>query len=813
MALGVSLLAAAALATGYWLLRGSLPQLDGAVRLAGVAEPVRIERDALGVVTVTASNRADLAFATGFAHAQDRFFQMDLARRLAAGELSELFGVAALPQDRQARLFRFRSVARLALALGTAEQRTLLEAYANGVNAGLSHLGARPWEYWVLRTQPAAWRPEDSFLVVYAMWWDLQAGDFRHEMLRRTLAERLGRAALQFLYPGTTQWDSPNVADEQALHADDARYAGLAVLPSAAELSVRSAALHSRSHVRLSSQTLLGREAAASDIGSNNWALAGRLTAHGAALVASDMHLSLRVPTTWYHARLRLMRSPGASTISGSDQPWLDLNGVTLPGAPLLVAGSNGQVAWAFTNTGGHWLDVRSLSCRRIGTHVLRTATADLRLASVAERIRVRGAQDFTLDVESAPTGVLFATDPHEQRCWFASWLAQLPSATNMNMLALEQARSAKEVLDLASELGIPHQNIVVGDRAGHIGWAIAGRIPVATAGSERFDGRAGWRTQATVPQLYDPPLGRVWSANARATDDSRDLEAIGGTDAEYGAQYALGARARQIRDALLAIAPPATPADMLRIQLDDRALFLARWRALILQLTATVPPRAAPERAELRRLIGAWDAHAAVDSVGYRLVRSCRDRIAGAVWHMLLEAQGIDSDEPPPAQFEQPLWALVTLKPLHLLAAQYSSWDQFLLTQIDASMAALRSSCGTLARCRWGEAHPVHVRHDFSRVLPALAPLLDMPLMELPGDHDMPRVQEGAFGASERFAVSPGHEAEGYLHIPGGASGHPLSPYYRAGFSEWAQGRALPLLPGPAQHGLLLQPLDRKVN
>jgi penicillin amidase len=584
-------------------------------------------------------------------------------------------------------------------------------------------------------------------------------------------------------------------------------------LPSAAELSVRTAAQRGPGHEWLSNQPVPGPEAAPNDIGSNNWALAGRLTAHGSALVASDMHLSLRVPTTWYHARLRLVRGPNAASSSGGDQAFLDLNGVTLPGAPLLVAGSNGQVAWAFTNTGGHWLDVRSLSCRRIGTNVLRTPAGDLPLASVAERIHVRGAEDFVLDVESAAPGVLFATDPGEQRCWFASWLAQLPSATNMNMLALEQARSAKEVLDLASELGIPHQNIVVGDRTGHIGWAIAGRIPVATGGNERFDGRAGWRTGAAVPQLYDPPLGRVWSANARATDDSRDLEAIGGADAAYGAHYALGARARQIRDALLAIATPATPPDMLRIQLDDRALFLARWRELILGLTAPAALRAAPERAELRRLIAAWDAHADANSVGYRLVRSCRDRIADAVWHMLLEAQAIDSDEPPPAQFEQPLWAIVTSKPLHLLAAQYSSWDQFLLTQIDASIAALRSSCGTLAHCRWGEAHPVHVRHDFSRVLPAIAPLIDMPLIELPGDHDMPRVQQGAFGASERFAVSPGHEAEGYLHIPGGASGHPLSPYYRAGFKEWAQGRPLPMLPGPARHGLLLQPLDRKVN
>jgi penicillin amidase len=100
-----------------------------------------------------------------------------------------------------------------------------------------------------------------------------------------------------------------------------------------------------------------------------------------------------------------------------------------------------------------------------------------------------------------------------------------------------------------------------------------------------------------------------------------------------------------------------------------------------------------------------------------------------------------------------------------------------------------------------------VRVQHPISHGLPFLSPLLDMPAVELPGDHDMPRVQDGAFGASERFAVSPGHEAQGYFHMPGGQSGHPLSPYYRAGFLQWARGEPLPFLPGPAEHELRLRP------
>jgi penicillin amidase len=150
----------------------------------------------------------------------------------------------------------------------------------------------------------------------------------------------------------------------------------------------------------------------------------------------------------------------------------------------------------------------------------------------------------------------------------------------------------------------------------------------------------------------------------------------------------------------------------------------------------------------------------------------------------------------------------MLTEQPLHLLATQYASWPDFLRAQVDATLAALDKLCPQLAGCTWGARNAVTVRHPLSRALPWLASFLNMPTVELPGDHDMPRVQDGvAFGASERFAVSPGHEDQGYLVIAGGQSGHPLSPYYRAGFMQWARGETLPFLPGPTEHTLTLTP------
>lgn len=778
------------------MLRASLPRLDGELRAVGLKAPLRITRDALGVPTIEAANRFDLAYGTGFVHGQDRFFQMDLSRRLAAGELAELFGPVALAEDRQTRLFRLRSVARAVLAEASEPQRALLEAYTRGVNAGLASLGSRPWEYWVLGAPPSPWRAEDTVLVTYAMWWDLQSGDWGYERLRQEVNARLGgpecgggwKCALSFLYPERTEWDAP-VGTEPPVTPGE--------IPPPEALDVRAARPAPRQRAARAASPAADRDGRA---GSNNWTVSGRLTASGAALVANDMHLSLRVPAVWYRARLRVSAETGSAGV--------DLIGATLPGAPLLVAGSNTHIAWGFTNSAGNWMSVTRLPCTAVGADSLTTAAGSEPLTVARERIHVKGGADAELEVKSGPAGVLWQAEPERASCWFIGWLAQQPEATNLNLLGLEHAATVVEALALAPEVGIPHENFVVGDRDGHIGWSIYGRIPDGT-GPARALGKIQWTTAANHPRLIDPPGGRIWTANARASAEARELALIGGADAPYGANYVLGARAQQIRADLLALGPQEQPADMLHVQLDDRALFLARWRELLLRLIDVTSASAHPPRAEFRRLVEAWDARAGVDSVGYRLVRSFREHTQQAVWGMLLAALAVppDYDVGAPFQFESALWQMVTRQPLHLLAREYADWPAFLLAQLDATIADLGRECAPLAQCTWGKHNVVRIRHPLARALPALARLLDMPPVELPGDADMPRVQKVAFGASERFAVSPGREQEGYFELPGGQSGHPLSPYYRSGFLAWAHGEPQPFLPGAAQHTLTLKP------
>jgi len=193
------------------LLRGSLPALDGEATGTGLSADVTLERDARGSVTISGRTRDDLAYALGYAHAQDRWFQMDLLRRAAAGELSALLGPSTLDADRSLRVHRFRAAARAAVAAAPASERALLEAYARGANAGLASLRSRPWEYWVLRAAPEPWRAEDSLLVVYAMFLDLQGADVRTERQRGLLFETLPAPVAEFLHAEAHEWSA---ADE-----------------------------------------------------------------------------------------------------------------------------------------------------------------------------------------------------------------------------------------------------------------------------------------------------------------------------------------------------------------------------------------------------------------------------------------------------------------------------------------------------------------------------------------------------------------------------------------------------------------------
>ena len=785
-----ALLALGSLAVlGAWLfVRASLPQVDGARRVPALGQAVTVTRDALGAPTVSGANRLDVAWATGFLHGQDRFFQMDLLRRVAAGELAELFGPRALPSDRANRLHRFRARAEAALARLTPAELAFLDRYVDGVNHGRDALGARPFEYGVIGTAPRPWSRADSMLVVYAMFIDLQGGQVRRELARGWLRDHTNAAQLAFLLPEITEWDAPLDASEPGAFQQ-------APIPPQAPL------WWGRQRTDLS--RLSSAAAPMPDlVGSNNWAVAGSRSTTGAAIVEDDMHLGLQLPNIWYRMVLRFPDAQGRAR---------RLVGVTLPGAPpLIIAGSNGDVAWGFTNSYADLVDLVALEQDAAHGKQVRTPAGWETPVEHVERIRVKGKADDVLTVRDTSLGPMREAGGVQ---YAVHWIAHDPAALNVRHWQMENARDVDAALAVAAGNGIPGQNLVAGDARGNIGWTIAGVLPHRTGGDTslplRADGAvATWTAllpPADYPRIVNPASGQLATSNSRQLHGARAaLLGDGG--------YDLGARQRQLHDSLLALGPTANERQVQAVALDDRALFLAPWRDRALRTLDAQAVAGHPRRAELRRLLAAtWDGRASAPSVAYRIARGFQS----ALYAVLFEGANGEMAERDPkagmatasARWPVVVARLLDAQPASWLPPDYADWRALQLAAIDRVIDTMGNEGRSLAGATWGDRNTAAIAHPLAAALPFLQRYLSAPPDQLAGDADMPRVAGPTFGQSERMTVSPGHEEQGLFNMPGGQSGHPLSPYFLAGHDDWVHGRPLPLLPGPAVHTLTLHP------
>lgn len=783
-------------------VRGSLPKVDGTAAIKGLTANVRVDRDALGVPTITGASREDAARALGFLHAQDRFFQMDLQRRQPAGELAGLVGPRAIEIDQEIRVHRFRNVAHRALELTAPSYRRVLEAYAEGVNAGLNALASPPFEYLVLRAKPEPWLPEDSILTVLAMFNTLQGRQAAFEQSHGALRDTLPEPMFRFLSAAGSEWETPVVG--QPLQRPSIPGPGVFDLRR-----VNQTALHNLKTSQPQNLKPLSPHdpEEASIIGSNNWAVDGAHSASGAAILANDMHLSIAVPIIWYRASLVF---PDPLQPSANQQ----LTGVTLPGLPSLVVGSNGHVAWGFTNTGGDWSDLVRIERDARDSEKYLTPEGPKAFDVFNETIAAKGTASKTVPVRWTIWGPIVWKDARGRE-YAQRWVAHDAQSLSADITKPERARSVDDLWQAVAGLGIPNQNVTMADTSGRIAWTIGGAIPRRIGhdgmtpeswadGTHRWD---GYLTSADFPHIISPENGRIWTANAPVVDGAM-LAAIG----EGG--YADGIRARLIRDRLLAI-PKATPRDMLSIQLEDRALFLTRWRQLLLDTLSApgsrLPAPGADRRDEFRRLIDTtWTGRASPDSVAYRLVKEFRLTFVRRVMTSLTApALAVDPafDYTRLQRGEGPVWQIVAERPVHLLDPKFKTWAEAILDAVDFTIAQLTEGGRSLADRTWGEANTAEIRHPLASAIPFFGKYLNMPADPLPGDVYTPRASTPRTGPSERMAVSPGRESEGILEIPTGQSGHPLSPHYGDQYRAWLNGEPTPFLPGPTVSTLLLAP------
>ncbi|MEO1085985.1 MAG: penicillin acylase family protein, partial [Acidobacteriota bacterium] len=589
-----------------------------------------------------------------------------------------------------------------------------------GVNEGLASLDDKPFELIVLGVDPAPWTPVDSVLVAYCMYEDLQDPTDAYESTLGLMNELMPPQLAEFISPLGTSWDAPVIGE--AL--------GTPPVPSAEVVDLRDDDQGRDGETRLARREIRPLEKPLpwrNLTGSNNWAVSGARTASGSALVANDMHLPLNVPNFWYRASM--LRPDG-------DGGEVALHGATLPGLPALIVGSNTHIAWGYTVSHHDSKDLVLIEEVDGKPDHYKTPDGPRPFERVVEQIKLKGSGVVEREVVHTIWGPILKED-HLGRRYALRWVGHEPDAVNFLIHELETAETVQEALDIARRMSAPNQNFVVGDATGSVGWTVLGRIPRRVG----FEGRRptswadgtrswdGWLSPEEVPAVLDPPSGLVWSANSRVAD-------IGTVRLIGDGGYDLGARARQIRDGLMAL-DVATPQDMLDIQLDDRALFLERWRSLLLEVLTPEVIGDSADRAEFRRLVEEdWDGRASTDSVGFRLVRTYRlllsELIFAGVAEPLYEADDDFRFFMRVPQMEGPLWALVDGRPPHLLPPGYADWTEVLAEGVDRTTTYLGDN---FANATWGKRNSVQPHHLFSRFLPVLRPWLDPAEVELPGD------------------------------------------------------------------------------
>ncbi|MCK7164592.1 MULTISPECIES: penicillin acylase family protein [Enterobacter] len=745
LAVGLLILVLLVVAMVWALLRLSLPTMEGTVKTTAFQGEVKITRDARGVVDITASRRESAGFALGFVHGQERFFQMDLLRRNAAGELAALVGKSGLTLDKQHAIFELRDKMRRQVMSLPAAQRQLLSAYTAGVNTGLQTLAARPFEYWLLRTSPQAWRDEDTLLVVAAMYFDLQGTQPGREYAAGWL-QRHNPEQVNFLLPTASRWDVP-------LHGD---------IPATLAAPTKMPEWWGRGEGSAAPEE--GKK------GSNGWLL----RREGKSLLANDMHLQLSLPGLWYQARINYIS--GGQTFS--------LSGITLPGLPVMVSGSNGKIAWGFTNSyvdTFDWIQIPSETS--VPLHTL--------------RLKVNHGQPVSLSVGQSTWGPVVDTPEGKMAM---RWALDLPGAINLGLLDISESHEVNGALAAGNRAGIPAQNLLVADSTGNIGWTLAGRLPAEVSGRvpERFPVPASatlpWtaRQAADYPRIINPSSGTIVTANNRLLFDH-----AGSTLGDGGAD--MGVRAFAIQRAL-AMQSTVNVQAMHKLQLNNEALLAQSWRDWLVQMLASYQDL---DSVQIRKQLTNWNGEADADSAAYALIVGWRDKVYTTLFGAL--------DAKMSAEYPGALYRRVNTR-----------WDETLLTLIQSErwipptadnwasfshqiLLNVWMSNGK-GHSRWGDINRSRYRHPLASAVPGAEKWLQTSSEPLSGDNNVIHVNRPAFGASERLVVIPGNERSSTLALPSGQSGNPISYNWDNHFSDWIKGTMLPLLPGSTQSTLIIE-------
>jgi penicillin amidase len=778
----VAVIAAAVAAWLYRRTRQALPQLDGTLRIPGLHARVEVRRDQHGVPHLRAQSLDDVFFAQGYVTAQDRLFQMDLSRRLAMGQLSEILGRSTLRLDIENRTLGFPQVAARAARELDPQARQLMDAYAAGVNAFIhSHRDHLPIEFMLLGYAPRPWRPEDSFGVALNMSKSLN-NTWHEDLVREEIRTKVSPELYADLFPDHSDMDHP-VAEQIAPHTPRGQrsVSSLPPFPSASELGRIVGALTSPAEWR-------------ADLGSNNWVVSGTHTQSGKPLLANDPHLAHSLPSVWYMVHL--------------EAPGLDVSGVSLPGLPLVVIGHNRRIAWGMTNTGPDVQDlfVESFNRRNPNQYL---HDGDWVPAQVRqETIRVRRAADYSLTVKVTRHGPVISRDG--DRDLALRWTALEPGALRYPFLKLDQAQNGQQFTDALRDFIGPMQNFVYADVDGNVGYYAAGWVPIRKHGdgsvpvpgsTDDYDW-TGYIPFEDLPHSFNPPGGIIATANGRIVPDGYPFFITH----EWAAPFRT-ARIFQLLEAGNRFTVP----DMLRIQTDILSLE-DLWLARELVAAAKQHPPSTPDARYAVSLLEHYDGEARVDSAATLVCEVTRKALLKRILTPKLggDLSGYN-------------WPMSTVFLMDVLKNDWTRWlppgdtdfNATLIQSLETAVAQIPGIVGSddHAEWQWGKTIPLTFRNRLTLAFPFLGPCLNVGPVPQPGTQTTVKQTTPSVGPSMRMVVDFSDFENSVQNITLGESGGVLGPYYKDQFEAWYHGRSFPMLFSDraveknTRHELVLEP------
>jgi penicillin amidase len=760
-----------------------LPQTDGRLVLQGLQGELRIVRDAQGIPTIHAASRRDAMFGLGFVHAQDRLWQLETHRRIGSGRLAEAFGESALEADKFLRALGVRRAAVAQWAAASPASREALTAYAAGVNAYVQQeMRARPPEFLILGIYPSDWTPEDSLAWATMMAWDLGA-NWSVELLRMRMALKMPVERINELLPPYPGEKPVPTADYAAL------FRGLKVSGTLGQQALAAAP-----------------ESGVEGVGSNNWVVHGSHTESGTPLLANDPHLRLTAPALWYFARL--------------EAPGFKVAGATMPGLPLVVLGQNEQIAWGFTNTAADVQDVYLERIKPDDATQYQTPDGWAKFESVQEVIQVKGKPDVVLTARSTRHGPVISdaggateglTGATAQPTYALAlrWVALDADADTVDAgIRFNTARTVAEFVSAADRYVAPMQNMVVADRAGHIGMVSAGRVPVrkpendlkGLVPSPGWDARYDWAgllPPAETPREVDPPRGWVATANQRihAPDYPHFLTS------EWAPPY----RQRRIEQ-LLAAKPKHTLDSLRQIQSDQLSLGTQRLLPFLRKAKSAHPLAIAAQR-ELEGFDGLMAADKAAPLIVWAWARQLtqavfKDEIGAALYDRQIATRAFREGLEGVLERNDAWWCDDKATPAAETCAQ----------QVDAAFTAAldelqASQSADVSKWTWGQVHQARSEHrPFTRVK-ALAPFfelrtpvggdtytVDVSRVSLKPDVTSGELYLSEQGPSLRALYDLADPSKSRFMHSSGQSGIVFSPLYRSFVSPWAKVEDVPV-------------------